>query len=265
MAASTASTSSGGSVRRWHLVPHDHQRHNSPSWHRSTLRNSGGYPVAGVVQGRDGNFYGPTLEGGLSDYGTLFRVTSANAFSALRSFNGDNGAYSSSLLLQAADGNFYGTAENGGTNGGWGTVFRTTAAGVITPLVSFNYTNGGIPVAGLVQDTDGTFYGTTYYGGDQRRRLGLQNGRRRHTHFPLLVQRRHRRQQPVWRAAAELATATCTARLKAGAPTALGTVFRIISRMERCSRLAHFDGYQGANPGRRPRPGRRWQPLRHHL
>jgi uncharacterized repeat protein (TIGR03803 family) len=126
---------------------------------------SGGYPVAGVVQGRDGSFYGPTLQGGLSDYGTLFRLTSGKTFSTLRSFNGDNGAYCSSLLLQAADGNLYGTAENGGTNGGWGTVFRTTPAGVITPLVSFGYTNGGIPVAGLVQDTDGTFYGTTYYGG----------------------------------------------------------------------------------------------------
>ena len=126
---------------------------------------SGGYPVAGMVQGRDGSFYGPTLEGGLSGYGTLFRVTSANSFSTLRSFNGDNGENCSSLLLQGADGNFYGTAEYGGTNGGWGTVFRTTPAGVITPLVSFGYVNGGIPVAGLVQDTDGTFYGTTYYGG----------------------------------------------------------------------------------------------------
>src|ERR1039458_9629384 len=99
--------------------------------------------------------------GRVSCYGTLFKVTSGNAFSTLRSFNGDNGAYCSSLLLQAADGNFYGTAEDGGTNGGWGTVFRTTPAGVITPLVSFGYTDGGIPVAGIVQDTDGTFYGTT--------------------------------------------------------------------------------------------------------
>ncbi len=126
---------------------------------------SGGFPVAGMVQGRDGNFYGPTLDGGLSGYGTLFRLTSAKAFTTLSSFNGANGAYSSSLLLQGADGNFYGTAEDGGTNGDWGTVFRTTSAGVVTPLVSFSYTNGGIPVAGLVQDTDGTFYGTTYYGG----------------------------------------------------------------------------------------------------
>ena len=125
----------------------------------------GGYPVAGMVQGRDGNFYAPVLQGGLSGYGTLFRVTAGNGVSTLRSFNGENGAYSSSVLLQGADGNFYGTAEDGGTNGGYGTVYRATPAGVITPVVSFAYTNGGIPVAGLVQDTDGTFYGTTYYGG----------------------------------------------------------------------------------------------------
>ena len=83
---------------------------------------SGGFPIGGMVQGRDGNFYGPTAEGGLSGDGTLFRVTSANSVSTLSSFNGDNGAFCTSLLLQAADGNFYGTAEDGGTNGGWGTV-----------------------------------------------------------------------------------------------------------------------------------------------
>ena len=126
---------------------------------------SGGYPVAGMLQARDGNFYGPTLVGGLSDDGTLFRVTPGNGFSTLRSFNGQNGIESSSLLVQGADGNLYGTAEGGGTNGGWGTVFRATTAGVITSIASFGYTNGGIPVAGLAKDTDGTMYGTTYYGG----------------------------------------------------------------------------------------------------
>jgi uncharacterized repeat protein (TIGR03803 family) len=126
---------------------------------------SGGFPVAGLVQGKDGNFYGPTLQGGLSGYGTLFRVTSPAGFSTLRSFNGQNAAYSSSKLIQAADGNFYGTAESGGTNGGWGTVYQTTPAGAITLLASFDYTRGGSPVAGLVQDTDGAFYGTAYYGG----------------------------------------------------------------------------------------------------
>jgi uncharacterized repeat protein (TIGR03803 family) len=125
---------------------------------------SGANPVGGVVQARDGNFYGPSLQGGLSGYGTLFRAA-GNIFSTLSSFNGDNGAFSSSLLIQAADGFLYGTAQSGGTNGGWGTIYRTTTAGVVTPLASFNYTNGATPAAGLVQDTDGAFYGTTYYGG----------------------------------------------------------------------------------------------------
>ncbi len=126
---------------------------------------SGGYPVGGVFQAKDGNFYGTTLEGGLSGYGTLFRISSANVLTTLRSFNGNDAAYSSSMLMQGIDGNLYGTAEAGGTNGGWGTVFSSTTAGVTAPVVSFDYTNGASPVAGLVQDRDGTFYGTAYYGG----------------------------------------------------------------------------------------------------
>ncbi len=126
---------------------------------------SGGYPVGGMFQAHDGNYYGTTLEGGLTGYGTLFRVTPANGYTTLRSFNGTDAAYSSSMLMQAADGYLYGTAESGGTNGGWGTIFRATLAGVTAPVASFGYTNGSSPVAGLVQDTDGTFYGTAYEGG----------------------------------------------------------------------------------------------------
>ena len=67
--------------------------------------------------------------------------------------------------MQGADGNFYGTAQTGGTNGGWGTIFKITPAGILTPLFSFANTNGAVPFAGLVQDSDGTFYGTTTAGG----------------------------------------------------------------------------------------------------
>jgi uncharacterized repeat protein (TIGR03803 family) len=41
----------------------------------------------------------------------------------------------------------------------------TSPAQVFTPLVSFTGVNGGGPYAGLIQATDGNFYGTTYYGG----------------------------------------------------------------------------------------------------
>ena len=40
-----------------------------------------------------------------------------------------------------------------------------TPAGVLTTLVSFGGTNGGGPLAGLTQGSDGNFYGTTFGGG----------------------------------------------------------------------------------------------------
>ena len=36
--------------------------------------DDGGYPVAGLVQGSDGNFYGTTQQGGANNVGTVFRL-----------------------------------------------------------------------------------------------------------------------------------------------------------------------------------------------
>jgi uncharacterized repeat protein (TIGR03803 family) len=46
-----------------------------------------------------------------------------------------------------------------------GTVFEITPSGALTALHSFNVTDGSAPDAGLVQGTDGNFYGTTQMGG----------------------------------------------------------------------------------------------------
>jgi uncharacterized repeat protein (TIGR03803 family) len=68
-------------------------------------------------------------------------------------------------LIQGTDGNFYGTTSLGGANN-TGTVFQITSGGALTTLFSFTGgTNGAIPEAGLVQGTDGNFYGTTFLGG----------------------------------------------------------------------------------------------------
>jgi uncharacterized repeat protein (TIGR03803 family) len=66
------------------------------------------------------------------------------------------------MIIQANDGNFYGTTGKGGLNG-VGAVYKMTPAGVLTIIHSFSETDGmGIfPVAGLVQATDGKFYGAT--------------------------------------------------------------------------------------------------------
>ena len=133
--------------------------------------SSGSVPYGGLVQGLDGNFYGTTFEGGAYGtsseitYGTVFRLTASGSLTAIHSFNYAEGVNPSSKLVQGADGSFYGTAQTGGTNGGWGTIFKITPAGILAPLFSFANTNGAVPFAGLVQDSAGAFYGTTTVGG----------------------------------------------------------------------------------------------------
>jgi uncharacterized repeat protein (TIGR03803 family) len=130
----------------------------------------GGRPWSGVVEARDGNFYGSAVN--ISDYGEpraggVFRMTPSGALSSVVQFGGTNGS-GPSELLQASDGNFYGTTYFGtqGYGTGYGTVFKLTPGGTLTTLVSFNGTNGSHPWAGLVQGKDGHLYGTTDAGGN---------------------------------------------------------------------------------------------------
>src|SRR5260370_14143398 len=90
-------------------------------------------------------------------------------FVSLLSFDGTTGAFPGlTSLVEGTDGNFYGTAGSGG-DANYGTVFSITSAGVLTTLYSFcaqaNCVDGSYPEAGLVQATDGNFYGTTFEGG----------------------------------------------------------------------------------------------------
>src|SRR6266436_9291379 len=129
--------------------------------------NSGpAYPVAGLAQGSDGNFYGTTSSGGTNgDYGTVFQMTPGGVLTTVRSFNGTNGSAPAASLVQGSNGNFYGTTFAGGSgyNGtpdsGNGTVFQITTNGTLTTLLSFNGTNGSSPFDSLVQGSDGNFYG----------------------------------------------------------------------------------------------------------
>jgi uncharacterized repeat protein (TIGR03803 family) len=133
----------------------------------------GAGPQAGLVQATDGNFYGTTFYGGANDTcdfgcGTIFRITPGGVLTTLYSFctqtNCADGAEPQAALVQATDGNFYGTTEQGGTMNS-GTLFQITAEGMLTTLYSFcsqpRCTDGAGPDGGLVQATDGSFYGTT--------------------------------------------------------------------------------------------------------
>jgi len=129
-------------------------------------------PYAGLVQGTDGNFYGTTLAGGANNEGTVFKMTPGGTLTTLYSFCSQSGCTDGlepyAGLVQGTDGNFYGTTLAGGASGA-GTVFKMTPGGTLTTLYSFCSQNGctdGIePYGGLVQGTDGNFYGTTAFGG----------------------------------------------------------------------------------------------------
>jgi uncharacterized repeat protein (TIGR03803 family) len=126
-------------------------------------------PEATLVQGSDGNFYGTTALGGAHAKGTVFRIDAAGSLTTLHSFSGFpiDGAVPVGGLVQGTDGNFYGTTASGGAFFE-GTVFRITSSGAVTVLHSFNsfFGEGAVPVSGLVQGSDGNFYGTTVIGGD---------------------------------------------------------------------------------------------------
>jgi uncharacterized repeat protein (TIGR03803 family) len=126
----------------------------------------GQYPESALIAGSDGNFYGTTKYGGPSIDGTVFEITPNGVESVLSSFaGGSDGSTVVGGVIQGSDGNFYGTTYVGGANN-LGTVFKVTPAGVETVLWSFGSgTDGQLPVSGLVQGSDGNFYGTTGAGG----------------------------------------------------------------------------------------------------
>lgn len=131
----------------------------------------GSGPVAGLVRGSDGSFYGSTSSGGAHGEGTIFKINCVGHLTTLHSFDGTDGATPIGDLVQAADGNFYGTTSQGGANidcdgAGCGTAFKMSPAGTLTTLYNFcsqaGCADGARPSATLVQATDGNLYGTTF-------------------------------------------------------------------------------------------------------
>jgi uncharacterized repeat protein (TIGR03803 family) len=126
-----------------------------------------------LIEASDRNFYG-TAFASLVSGGTVFKMSPNGTLSVLHSFEGLDGMYPQGVV-QGTDGNLYGTTYGGGKNdpewcqpySGCGTVFKVTTSGAFTSLHSFDAADGSILYAPVVQAKDGTFYGTTFYGGGE--------------------------------------------------------------------------------------------------
>jgi uncharacterized repeat protein (TIGR03803 family) len=94
----------------------------------------------------------------------------AQQFKVLHTFHGKDGAFPIGLLVRDAAGNFYGTTNEGGKGctyfNGCGTAFKLDKTGKQIWVHTFNLSDGTTPYAGLLRGRNGTFYGTTSYGGD---------------------------------------------------------------------------------------------------
>jgi uncharacterized repeat protein (TIGR03803 family) len=137
--------------------------------------HDGALPAGGLIQASNGNIYGTTTAGGGG--GTVFEITPAGKLTAFYSFcsgqtkctDGTGGPPYG--LMQATDGNLYGTTAGGNYNvtNKDGTIFELTTTGELTTLYNFcsqtECADGADPVAGVLQGTNGTLYGTTAGGG----------------------------------------------------------------------------------------------------
>ena len=137
-------------------------------------------PRAGLILGRDGNFYGTSGSGGSAagqtGQGTVFSITPQGGLTVLYTFAGNtpgstDGAFPAAAVVEGTDGNFYGTTADGGVYNA-GTIFKVTPAGKEVWTYSFNpqvppstFSDGQQPFATLIQASDGNFYGTTILGG----------------------------------------------------------------------------------------------------
>jgi uncharacterized repeat protein (TIGR03803 family) len=132
----------------------------------------GNIPIGGLVQATNGMLYGTTTGGGANDNGTFFEITPSGKLTTLYSFcslsNCSDGAVPEGTLTQGTSGNFYGTTFFDGATF-YGTVFEITPAGKLTTLYNFcsksDCTDGMFPGYGVIQGSDGSFYGTTDDGG----------------------------------------------------------------------------------------------------
>lgn len=129
------------------------------------------HPMGPLIQGFDRNVYLTTCGyENTPDYGAVWKIKPNGPFTILHRFDGIDGQCPKVGVVEATDGNLYGTTSEGGDPtcnppDGCGTLFQLSPSGVLTTLHVFEG-NDGANGAGLMQATNGSFYGITNGGGD---------------------------------------------------------------------------------------------------
>jgi uncharacterized repeat protein (TIGR03803 family) len=155
---------------------------NSSGSYSETILHSfsgpdGAHPLTGLLLDSAGNLYGSTYSGGSNaptqtPAGNVFELTNSGGtytFNVLYNFEtGPADGQSPDALVMDSAGNIYGATAYGGT-AGYGTVFELVKASGYSETVLYNFTNsggdGGSPFEGVIIDSAGNLYGTTYSGG----------------------------------------------------------------------------------------------------
>jgi uncharacterized repeat protein (TIGR03803 family) len=112
------------------------------------LAASDSSPYGGLTLGLNGNFYGTTFFGAANWLGTIFKITP--------------GGYKTTLFQLRMDTGAYPDAPRPSSGYGCGVALKITATGTFSVLHYFHGAgDGNDPTAGLLQGSDGNFYGVT--------------------------------------------------------------------------------------------------------
>ncbi len=143
--------------------------------HDFTIQDGANPTEGDLVWDQQGNIYGTTANGGQYGYGVVYEMMpSQNGWKVtpIYSFTGgSDGAQPAGGVVFDSNGNLFGTTFHGGSSNNYGTVFELTYVPGTgwTEKVVYTFqggSDGRYPAAGLIFDSAGNLYGSTFLGGD---------------------------------------------------------------------------------------------------
>jgi uncharacterized repeat protein (TIGR03803 family) len=123
-------------------------------------------PLAAPIQASDGSFYGTTFGGSsIHSQGTVYNYKADGTFSTIFIVPTELGEYIKAPVIQGTDGNLYGVTYGFDADNECGTIIKLAPNGHLLFSYTFSGTPGGCLPTGLIEATDGNFYGATFEGG----------------------------------------------------------------------------------------------------